>query len=41
MYQRRNKMDPFYNTLVVAGYKHNKPLEIQIIINSLKYEANL
>ncbi len=24
MYQRRNKFDPLYNTLVVAGYKDGK-----------------
>ncbi len=25
MYQRRNKFDPFYNSLIVAGYKDGKP----------------
>lgn len=25
MYQRRNKFDPFYNSLVVAGFKDGKP----------------
>jgi len=38
MYHRRNQMDPFYNQLVVAGYKDGKSLLGYIDLHGTSYE---